>query len=122
MKEIRAWAEEVVKECEKKGLIIRTRGRSGGTYAHWKIATAYASYLSPELHNVVISIFQERVEETVNPELAFDRGYERTIKTWKIQHDGRWIDRREKGIAKRNEFTATLGAHGVRDRGGDVST
>ena len=27
-----------------------TRGKHGGTYAHWKIALAYAQYLSHELH------------------------------------------------------------------------
>ena len=27
-----------------------TRGKGGGTYAHWQIALAYAKYLSHELH------------------------------------------------------------------------
>lgn len=31
-------------------LIHTTRGRFGGTFAHWQIALAYAKYLPPEFH------------------------------------------------------------------------
>ena len=34
-------------------ILETTRGRTGGTYAHWQIALAYAKYLSPELHMFV---------------------------------------------------------------------
>lgn len=34
-----------------------TRGKGGGTYAHWQIALAYAKYLSPELHMQVNEVY-----------------------------------------------------------------
>jgi hypothetical protein len=32
------------------GFVATTRGRLGGTWAHWQLALAYARYLSPEFH------------------------------------------------------------------------
>ncbi len=32
------------------GFVATTRGRHGGTWAHWQLALSYARYLSPEFH------------------------------------------------------------------------
>lgn len=54
-------------------LFHTTRGRTGGTFAHWQIALAYAKYLSPEFHILCNNIIRRFVEEERNPELAVDR-------------------------------------------------
>jgi hypothetical protein len=64
MAEIRRWANSVLTLCEQRGLIKRTQGRKGGTYAHWQIAVEYAGYLSPELRILVNGIFRERLQKT----------------------------------------------------------
>jgi hypothetical protein len=115
---IRAWADIIIKECEKQGLIKKTKGRSGGTYVHWQIAMSYAQYLSPELHGIVNAVFRERVQETIDPDLGLRRSRKRAVKSWKAMgYDEPWISNRINGIDRRNEFTSTLGAHGV-DNGG----
>jgi hypothetical protein len=45
-----------------------TRGRFGGTFAHWQIALAYAKYLSPEFHIHCNNIIRRFVEEEQNPD------------------------------------------------------
>lgn len=37
-------------KCAEKHVIEMTRGRNGGTWAHWHIALAYAKHLSPDFH------------------------------------------------------------------------
>ncbi|NHZ48389.1 KilA-N domain-containing protein [Desulfovibrio sp. XJ01] len=54
-------------------LIQITRGRFGGTFAHWQIALAYAKYLSPEFHIHCNNIIRRFVEEEQNPDMAVDR-------------------------------------------------
>ncbi|WMW65201.1 KilA-N domain-containing protein [Nitratidesulfovibrio liaohensis] len=44
-------------------LLKITRGRFGGTFAHWQIALAYAKYLSPEFHIHCNNIIRRFVEE-----------------------------------------------------------
>lgn len=39
-----------VKGVGSDDLILRTRGRKRGTWAHWQLAMAYAHYLSPAFH------------------------------------------------------------------------
>lgn len=41
----------------KTGIYKTTRGKGGGTFAHWQIALAYAKYLSPELHMQVNEVY-----------------------------------------------------------------
>lgn len=53
-------------------LLETSKGRTGGTFAHWQIALAYAKYLSPELHMHVNEVYKERLEETANPELSIE--------------------------------------------------
>ena len=43
-----------------------TRGKFGGTWAHWQIALAYAKYLSPEFHAWANQAIKDRVEESYN--------------------------------------------------------
>ena len=54
-------------------IIHTTRGRFGGTFAHWQIALAYAKYLSPEFHILCNNIIRRFVEEEQNPDMAVDR-------------------------------------------------
>lgn len=44
-------------------LLKSTKGRYGGTYAHYQIALAYAKYLSPEFHMWANEVLMERLEE-----------------------------------------------------------
>lgn len=111
-----------------EGLILKTtRGRTGGTWAHWQIGLAYAKYLSPELHMHMNQVFKERVEEDRNPELAYNRGTERAIKGWKRQGKSdewisKWVANRIKGIEQRKVFTSTLSKHGVLGAGYGLCT
>lgn len=102
----------------KSPVIKTTRGKGGGTWAHWQIALAYAKYLSPELHMFVNQVFKERLEEEANPELAYNRGRERAVNGWKRQgKTDDWISNRLKGMDQRKVFTSTLSRHGVEGRG-----
>ena len=69
----------------KNEVIKTTRGKNGGTLAHWQIGLTYAQYLSPELHAFCNQIVNERIEEEKNPELAISRGHERAVRQWKKQ-------------------------------------
>jgi hypothetical protein len=67
-------------------LLRKVRGRHGGTFAHWQIATEYAGYLSPDLRILVNSIFRERLQETIDPELGLSWSRKRAIKSWEATH------------------------------------
>lgn len=43
-------------------------GRSGGTWAHWKIALAYAAYLDPKLHSEILETYKQ--VKAGDPEIA----------------------------------------------------
>ena len=59
-------------------------------------------------------ILKERREEDSDPELAYNRGRQRAINTWKRQgKTDKEIASRIKGIEARNHFTETLQAHGI---------
>jgi hypothetical protein len=110
-------------KVENSHLLRIERGRSGGTFAHWQVATEYAGYLSPALRILVNNIFRERIQETIDPELGITRSRKRATSRWL---DGgkseEWIAERIKGIDERNEFTSTLGTHGVSGKGYGVCT
>jgi len=69
----RRWKDEAGYEFTEhiaKSLNVRladiyktTRGRFGGTWAHWQIALAYAKYLSPEFHAWANQAIKDRIEE-----------------------------------------------------------
>lgn len=46
----------------KSDIIVASRGRTGGTFAHWQIGLAYAKYLSPEFHMWCNTVVRERME------------------------------------------------------------
>lgn len=73
-----AFCAELYK-VEKSHLIQITRGRFGGTFAHWQIALAYAKYLSPEFHILCNNIIRRFVEEEQNPDMAVDRAISVTL-------------------------------------------
>ncbi|MEG6504484.1 KilA-N domain-containing protein [Nitratidesulfovibrio sp. 1201_IL3209] len=78
-------AQRFINEVSKKenvrvaDLFHITRGRFGGTFAHWQIALAYAKYLSPEFHILCNNIIRRFVEEEQNPDMAVDRAISVTL-------------------------------------------
>lgn len=86
-----------------------TKGKGGGTFAHWQIALAYAKYLSPALHMQVNEVYA-RVKSgdvTLADEIA--------DKATPAQQE--WLARRVAGKAARSQLTSTLSAHGVNGKG-----
>jgi hypothetical protein len=114
-KELTKWCNEAYDLAVKAGFAITKRGRhGGGTWAHWKIATKYAAYLEPALESAILDVFQERVQEEANPELAIKRGRDRAIAAWRRQGKTEdWIEQRCKQIDSWHGFTDTLKEHGV---------
>lgn len=45
----------------KSGIIAKKVGKSGGTWAHWQVAMAYAKYLSPAFHVWCNKVVRERM-------------------------------------------------------------
>lgn len=86
-----------------------TRGKGGGTYAHWQIALAYAKYLSPRLHMQVNEVYArfKSGDVTLAEEIA-DRA---------SPEDQERHARRMAGKVARNQLTATLASHGVQGKG-----
>lgn len=93
----------------KTGIYKATKGKGGGTYAHWQIALAYAKYLSPELHMQVNDVYArfKTGDVTLAAEIA-DKAKPK---------DAEWLARRVQGTVARNQLTSTLAAHGVAGRG-----
>lgn len=86
-----------------------TKGKGGGTYAHWQIALAYAKYLSDELHMEVNEVYAryKAGDVTLAAEIA-DKAKPK---------DAEWLARRVQSTVARNQLTSTLAAHGVAGRG-----
>ena len=86
-----------------------TKGKGGGTFAHWQIALAYAKYLSPQLHMQVNEVYA-RVKSgdvTLAEEIA-----DRASPEEQERHAKRMA-----GKVARNRLTSTLASHGVSGRG-----
>jgi len=47
-RDMEKWCRQSTDLAIQAGLVKTTRGKGGGTWAHWQIALAYAKYLSPE--------------------------------------------------------------------------
>jgi len=86
-----------------------TRGNSGGTFAHWQIALAYAKYLSHELHAEVNDVYARFQKADIS--LAGD------IADRATPEDAKRLAARVNGVVVRNEFTAVLAKHGVTGNG-----
>jgi hypothetical protein len=86
-----------------------TRGKGGGTYAHWQIALAYAKYLSPELHMQVNEIYlrAKSGDVTLADEIADKASPEQQ----------EWLAKRVNSKVARHRLTSTLATHGVSGRG-----
>lgn len=82
------------------------RGKGGGSFAHWKIALAYAKYLSHELHSHILETYA-RVA-TGDKTLAVE-----IIEKQKKPEDAEWIANRANATVARNKFTKCLQEHGV---------
>lgn len=67
---------EVLRLLEKgriSSLLEIKRGRTGGTFAHWQLAVAYAAFLDPHFQLWIGNLVRERFEEAANPELGLER-------------------------------------------------
>lgn len=86
-----------------------TKGKGGGTFAHWQIALAYAKYLSPELHMQVNEVYArfKTGDVTLAAEIA-DKAK---------PADAAWLAKRVQSTVARNQLTSTLAAHGVSGKG-----
>lgn len=95
---------------DRKGIIKVTRGKGGGTWAHWKLATKYAAYLEPALESAILDVFRERIQEEIDPGKAVDRG----IKGYRKQgRSDTWIDQRVKSKLSWTSLTDVLKEHEV---------
>lgn len=83
-----------------------TRGKGGGTYAHWQIALAYAKYLSHELHMRVNETYMRAQSGDVTLAAEIAEKQQDPKKT-------AWLAQRVKSIHARNVLTDTLTSHGV---------
>lgn len=86
-----------------------TRGKGGGTSAHWQIALAYAKYLSPALHM--------QVNETYARFKSGDVTLADEIADKATPQQQEWLARRVAGKAARSQLTSTLATHGVSGKG-----
>lgn len=84
-----------------------TRGKGGGTYAHWQIALAYAKYLSHELHMQVNETYMRAQSGDVTLAAEIAEKQQDPKKT-------AWLAQRVKSIHARNVLTDTLTRHGVK--------
>lgn len=86
-----------------------TRGKGGGTYAHWQIALAYAKYLSPELHMQVNEVYARAKagDVTLADEIADKASPEQQ----------EWLAKRVNSKVARHRLTSILASHGVSGRG-----
>lgn len=87
-----------------------TRGKGGGTFAHWQIALAYAKYLSPKLHMEVNEIYARFQSGDV---ALLDEGADKVKDPAKLE----WLAKRVQGKVARGKFTGVLQDHGVTGRG-----
>ena len=84
-----------------------TRGKHGGTYAHWQIALAYAKYLSHELHMRVNETYMRAQSGDVTLAAEIAEKQQDPKKT-------AWLAQRVKSIHARNVLTDVLSRHGVK--------
>jgi len=105
---------EILNLAKTVVLKVKRGRRGGGTWAHWKIAVRYAAYLAPALDSAILDVFQERVQEEIDPGKAIDRGIAGYKKQGKSDE---WINRRL--IAKSGwiALTDTLKEHDVHGSG-----
>lgn len=98
-------------KVEKSTLInvVRGKGKTQGTFAHWQLALAYAKYLSPEFHMWANQVVKERFEEMADPEMGVTRSMERASKAYKKQgKTDEWIERRLQGMLSRKKFSSAV--------------
>lgn len=93
----------------KTGIYKSTRGKGGGTFAHWQIALAYAKYISPQLHMQVNEVYA-RVK-------AGDVSLAEEIADRASPADQERHARRMAGKVARSQLTSTLACHGVSGKG-----
>lgn len=93
----------------KSHIYKTTRGKDGGTYAHWQLALAYAKYLSHDLHMQVNEAYMRFKMNDISmaDEIASKSTPEKQL----------WLEKRLQGKAARRQFTDTLKDHGVTDTG-----
>lgn len=104
----------------KSHIIKSKRGKGGWTLAHWQLALSYAQYLSPKLHFAVNTVFKERLEEIIDPELGIKRIRDNSRKKWREHGKSeKWIASREQGIDVHGNYVNTLIGHNV-NKGAEI--
>ena len=98
---------KIVHFMAKQHWIITTRGKGGGTFAHWQIALAYAKYLSHELHMRVNETYMRAQSGDVTLAAEIAEKQQDPKKT-------AWLAQRVKSIHARNVLTDVLSRHGVK--------
>jgi hypothetical protein len=93
---------------------VRGNVANRGTWAHWQIALAYASWMSPEIHQEVNEGYRKWLEEEKNPGLKIERGIE---KYRQMGMSSEWINERIEGIAVRKQLTSTMHDHNCKPNG-----
>lgn len=56
-----------LKSAEPDGLVLKTKGQTGETWAHWQLALAYARYLSPAFHTWCNAVIRNAMERFGGP-------------------------------------------------------
>ena len=106
--------------------VLRSRaGRGGGVFSHEQVALAFAMYLSPRLHLEVTKLFfrVKAKDMSLAGEIAEGANENHRIAMAAriadeaSPQDRAWLIKRAQGTAVRNEFTAKLAEHGVKDEG-----
>lgn len=70
-------------------VLTSTRGKNGGTTAHWQIGLAYAKYLSPEFHMWCNTVVRDRME---NKPAQQDLSDPATLRHLLLEHTEREIE------------------------------
>jgi KilA-N domain len=99
----RSWTK-----TEFRSVLYAKMGKGGGTYADIRLALAYAEYLNPKLALEVKEVFLRY--KAADPTLADD------VLQRASTEANEWAGRRALSRVVRNGYTATLSAHGVRQR------
>lgn len=92
-------------KIEYRSVLYAKRGAGGGTYADPRLALDYAEYLNPKLAIEIKEVFLRF--KAADPTLADD------VLSRATDEGNEWAAIRALSRVKRNQFTETLGDHGV---------
>lgn len=94
----------------KSHILKATKGKGGGTLAHWQLAMTYAEYISPEFQVEVNETYRQVKAEEANPELTVDRA---VLNFQKKGMGPEHAEQRVSGVVARKRLTRIAAEHGV---------